>query len=83
MLDVTVVGQGYVGLVTAAGAAEWGHQVVGVEKDPGRRDSLLDGQVPFHEPIRVEEGRFVRPQMPGAGTTPTARALAEFARPLA
>jgi L-alanine-DL-glutamate epimerase-like enolase superfamily enzyme len=37
----------------------------------------------FAEPIRVEEGRFVRPQMPGAGTTPTARALEQFARPLA
>ncbi len=54
VLDVTVVGQGYVGLVTAAGAAEWGHQVVGVEKDPVRRDSLLEGQVPFHEPMLAE-----------------------------
>ena len=49
-MNITVVGQGYVGLVTAAGAAEWGHAVVGVEKDPGRRDTLLDGRVPFHEP---------------------------------
>jgi UDPglucose 6-dehydrogenase len=53
-LDVTVVGQGYVGLVTAAGAAEWGHTVVGVEKDPTRRDSLLEGRVPFHEPMLGE-----------------------------
>ena len=53
-MDVTVVGQGYVGLVTAAGAAEWGHTVAGVEKDPVRRDSLLSGRVPFHEPMLGE-----------------------------
>jgi UDPglucose 6-dehydrogenase len=53
-LNVTVVGQGYVGLVTAAGAAEWGHEVVGVDKDPRRRDSLLAGIVPFHEPMLGE-----------------------------
>jgi UDPglucose 6-dehydrogenase len=49
-LKVTVVGQGYVGLVTAACAAEWGHDVIGVEQAPARRDMLLDGRVPFHEP---------------------------------
>ena len=49
-MKVTVVGQGYVGLVTAACAAEWGHDVVGVEQAPERRDMLLAGRVPFHEP---------------------------------
>ena len=53
-MNVTVVGQGYVGLVTSAGAAEWGHEVVGVDKDPARRDSLLAGRVPFHEPMLGE-----------------------------
>ena len=37
----------------------------------------------FVEPIRVVDGCFVRPQVPGAGMTPTADALARFARPLA
>ena len=36
----------------------------------------------FVEPIRVERGEFLRPQQPGAGMTPTADALARFARPL-
>ena len=53
-MNVTVVGQGYVGLVTSAGAAEWGHEVIGVDKDPTRRDSLLAGRVPFHEPMLGE-----------------------------
>jgi UDPglucose 6-dehydrogenase len=47
---ITVVGLGYVGLVTAAGLARWDHEVVGLEADPGRLTSLLEGQVPLHEP---------------------------------
>jgi UDPglucose 6-dehydrogenase len=49
-LNITVVGQGYVGLVTAACLADWGHQVTGVDSDPGRISSLAGKQVPFHEP---------------------------------
>jgi L-alanine-DL-glutamate epimerase-like enolase superfamily enzyme len=37
----------------------------------------------FVDPIRIEDGSFVRPQLPGAGSTPTARSLAGFAMPLA
>lgn len=47
---VAVVGQGYVGLVTAAGVAEWGHEVLGIEIDPQRFVSLAEGFVPIHEP---------------------------------
>src|SRR6476659_1632517 len=49
-MRVTVVGLGYVGLVTSACLAEWGHQVVGVDADPRRLGSLREGRVPFHEP---------------------------------
>lgn len=37
----------------------------------------------FVDPIRVVDGCFALPQRPGAGTTPTADALARFMRPLA
>jgi UDPglucose 6-dehydrogenase len=47
---ITVVGLGYVGLVTAAGLARWDHEVIGLEADPDRLTSLLNGQVPLHEP---------------------------------
>jgi UDPglucose 6-dehydrogenase len=53
-LKVSVVGQGYVGLVTAAGAAEWGHEVSGVERLDERLTALLAGRVPFHEPALGE-----------------------------
>jgi UDPglucose 6-dehydrogenase len=49
-LKISVVGQGYVGLVTAAGAAAWGHQVTGVEVSPERLAALQSGFAPFHEP---------------------------------
>lgn len=49
-MRITVVGLGYVGLVTAAGLARWDHEVVGLEADPERLNSLLSGQVPLHEP---------------------------------
>ena len=48
--NVTVIGLGYVGLVTAACLAEWGHQVTGVDADPGRLAALRDGRLPFFEP---------------------------------
>ena len=47
---VGVVGCGWVGLVTAAGLAEMGNRVIGVESDPERLASLRAGEVPFHEP---------------------------------
>ena len=49
-MKIAVVGQGYVGLVTAAGAAEWGHAVVGAEVDPRRLATLRAGHSPIHEP---------------------------------
>lgn len=49
-MRVTVVGLGYVGLVTAAGLAEAGHEVVGLEADPARISALGAGRMPFHEP---------------------------------
>ncbi|MEP0323676.1 mandelate racemase/muconate lactonizing enzyme family protein, partial [Bauldia litoralis] len=36
----------------------------------------------FVEPIAVEAGAYLRPQMPGAGATLTEDAIARFARPL-
>lgn len=49
-MDITVVGQGYVGLVTAACLADWGHRVTGIDADPHRVSSLRAGIIPFHEP---------------------------------
>lgn len=46
----TVFGTGYLGATHAAAMAEMGHQVVGVDIDPGKVAKLSAGDVPFYEP---------------------------------
>jgi len=47
---VTLFGLGYVGAVTAACLAARGHDVVGVDTDPGKVDALNAGRSPVIEP---------------------------------
>jgi UDPglucose 6-dehydrogenase len=47
---VSIIGAGYVGLVTGAGLAERGHDVILVDVDVTRIASLNSGTVPFYEP---------------------------------
>lgn len=49
-MKVAVVGTGYVGLVTGACFAESGNDVVCVDIDRSKVDSLRSGQVPIYEP---------------------------------
>jgi UDPglucose 6-dehydrogenase len=50
-MNVCVVGGlGYVGLVTSAGLAEFGHSVVAVDVDRDRLARVQQGDVPFFEP---------------------------------
>jgi len=65
-MNISVVGTGYVGLVTAACFAEFGVQVVAVDKDVAKVALLQQGNVPFFEPgleemtrRNMREGRLV------------------------
>jgi len=49
-MNIAVVGTGYVGLVTGTCFAEFGVNVVGVDKDEAKIASLQKGKVPFFEP---------------------------------
>lgn len=49
-MKITVIGTGYVGLVTGACFAELGHQVVCVDKNTKKIQGLKEGRVPFYEP---------------------------------
>ncbi len=49
-MNICVVGTGYVGLVTGACLAEFGHTVTCVDKDHGKIDLLNDGGIPIFEP---------------------------------
>ncbi len=42
---ITMIGTGYVGLVTGACLADWGHQVVCADKDAGKIADLLRGMM--------------------------------------
>ncbi|MBU1026110.1 MAG: nucleotide sugar dehydrogenase, partial [Candidatus Margulisbacteria bacterium] len=49
-LKISVIGAGYIGLVTAACLASDGFEVVCVEKDGAKLQLLKNGEAPFHEP---------------------------------
>src|ERR1700753_1156679 len=53
-MDVTIIGCGYVGLVTGVCLASIGHRVRGVEKDPKKLKTLQDGHCPIFEPGLLE-----------------------------
>ena len=49
-MKIAMIGSGYVGLVSGVCFADFGHQVVCVDKDPTRIDALLRGEIPIFEP---------------------------------
>lgn len=49
-MRVSVIGGGYVGLVSAAGFAQVGHHVVCMDIDEGRVERLRRGEIPIFEP---------------------------------
>ena len=64
-LRISVFGTGYLGATHAAGMAELGHDVIGVDIDPAKIERLSRGEVPFYEPglpellrKHVESGRL-------------------------
>ena len=65
-MKVAVIGAGYVGVVTAAGFAEFGNEVVCVDKIPEKVEKLKQGEIPFYEPglkelvgKNIKEGRLI------------------------
>lgn len=49
-MRIAVIGTGHVGLVTCATVAEIGHEVVGVDQDPAKLETIRRGRSPFYEP---------------------------------
>jgi UDPglucose 6-dehydrogenase len=49
-MNLTMIGAGYVGLVSGACFADFGHTVVCVDKEPDRIARLNDGEIPIYEP---------------------------------
>lgn len=64
-MKITMIGAGYVGLVSGVCFSDFGHDVVCVEKNPERLSKLQAGEVPIYEPgldelmaRNVEAGRL-------------------------
>ncbi|MDH5570225.1 MAG: UDP-glucose/GDP-mannose dehydrogenase family protein [Gammaproteobacteria bacterium] len=64
-MNVVMIGSGYVGLVSGACFAEFGANVVCVDKDENKINALLSGAIPIYEPgldllvkKNVESGRL-------------------------
>ncbi len=49
-MKIAMIGAGYVGLVSGACFADFGHHVVCVDKDQRKIDALLGGKMPIYEP---------------------------------
>ncbi len=49
-MKIAMIGTGYVGLVSGVCFSDFGHDVVCVDKDPGKITKLEAGEVPIYEP---------------------------------
>jgi UDPglucose 6-dehydrogenase len=49
-MDISIIGSGYVGLVTGACFADVGHNVICVDNDRRKVEALRSGKVPIYEP---------------------------------
>jgi UDPglucose 6-dehydrogenase len=49
-MRIAMIGTGYVGLVSGACLADFGHRVTCIDRDASKISRLLKGEVPIHEP---------------------------------
>ncbi len=73
-MRVTIIGSGYVGLVSGAGFAEIGHHVLCMDIDDERIERLRAGETPIYEP-GLEEMLWENAQQGRLGPVTSSKAL--------
>ena len=77
-MRVAMIGTGYVGLISGACIADFGHEVVCVDKDAAKIAALERGEIPIYEPGLQEllrrtsnkEGCRSQPRLKGRSVPP-------------
>src|SRR3979411_1562286 len=81
-MRIAMIGTGYVGLVSGACFADFGHQVTCVDKDAGKIEALRRGEIPIFETGRdalcASNVKARRRDFPPDLTVPVAEADAVF-----
>ena len=74
-MHIAMIGTGYVGLVSGACFADFGHHVTCIDKDADKIAMIQDGKMPIWEPgleglvkANIERGRLKFTSQVGAGT---------------
>ena len=60
-MRIAMIGTGYVGLVSGACIADFGHHVVCVDKDAAKIAALERGEIPIYEPGSARPRALKRP----------------------
>ncbi len=75
-MNITIIGTGYVGLVSGICFVEFGFNVACVDKDKNKIQDLKDGKVPIYEPgldailkRNIEANRITKKVVPAAYNT--------------
>ena len=72
-MKLTIIGTGYVGLVTGTCFAEVGHQVICVDNDAAKIKVLQAGGIPIYEPGLEELVQAERRRGPADASPPARR----------
>ena len=86
-MRVAMIGTGYVGLVSGACFADFGHDVICVDKDAGKIAALERGEMPIYEPGLTDlvaangaPGGCIHHRSAGGGRKPPTRCSSRSAR---
>ena len=58
MIEINIIGLGFVGLTTAVGFSHKNFKVNGIEIDSNKLEKIKKGELPFHEPFLKKNFKY-------------------------